>query len=99
MRLEPTNTRRMQRTALSMLLAVGATVLSSMSAFAGSDAEQILRRFAPRAFRRPVRDEELLPYLNLIQSRIDKGYSIDAALRVGLTGILCSPVSSRELPR
>ena len=56
-----------------------------------ADAEAILRRFAPRAFRRPVTDAELQPFLGLVQSRLSKGYSFAAALRVGLKGLLCSP--------
>ena len=56
-----------------------------------ADAGKVLRAFAPRAFRRPVKDAELQPYLDLIRTRLDKGYSVAAALRVGLTGILCSP--------
>ena len=56
-----------------------------------ADAGQVLRAFAPRAFRRPVKDAELQPYLDLMKTRLDQGYSVAAALRVGLTGILCSP--------
>ncbi len=56
-----------------------------------ADAESILRRFAVRAFRRPIDDAELTPFIELIKSRIDKGYTVEAALRVGLKGILCSP--------
>jgi hypothetical protein len=55
------------------------------------DAEAILRRFAPRAFRRPVADTELTPFLALFKSRRDKGYTFEAALRVGLKAVLCSP--------
>jgi len=56
-----------------------------------ADAEAIIRLFAPRAFRRPVSDAELQPYVALVQSRLNKGSSFAAALRVGLAGILCSP--------
>ncbi|MBI3878920.1 MAG: DUF1592 domain-containing protein [Verrucomicrobia bacterium] len=56
-----------------------------------ADAEKVLRAFATRAFRRPVQDAELQPYLDLIKTRLDKGYSVAAALRVGLTGVLSSP--------
>jgi len=56
-----------------------------------ADAEMILRRFAPRAFRRTVTDAELAPYFALVKSRLDKGYTLDAALKVGLKAILCSP--------
>jgi mono/diheme cytochrome c family protein len=56
-----------------------------------ADAETILRRFAPRAFRRTVADSELAPYVALVKSRLDRGYKFEPALRVGLKGILCSP--------
>jgi hypothetical protein len=55
------------------------------------DAKAILRKFAPRAFRRPVTDEELAPYFTLLKSRFDKGYTFEAALRVALKAVLCSP--------
>ena len=56
-----------------------------------ADAEAILRQFAPRAFRRPVADEELAPFFTLFKSRFDKGYTWEAALRVALKAVLCSP--------
>jgi hypothetical protein len=56
-----------------------------------ADAEAILRRFAPRAFRRPVTDAELAPFFGLVKTRLDKGYAFEDALRVGLKAILCSP--------
>jgi mono/diheme cytochrome c family protein len=56
-----------------------------------ADAKEILRRFVPRAFRRPVAAEELEPFIGLVNSRLERGYSFEAALRVGLTGVLCSP--------
>lgn len=56
-----------------------------------ADAQAILRRFAPRAFRRPVLEEELAPYFALLKSRFDRGYRFEAALRVALKAVLCSP--------
>ena len=56
-----------------------------------ADAERILRRFAPRAFRRAVADAELAPFMGIVKSRLEKGYTFEAALRVGLVGVLCSP--------
>ncbi len=55
------------------------------------DAQLVLRQFVPRAYRRPVVDEEFEPYFALLESRLDRGYSIKAALRVTLTAVLCSP--------
>jgi hypothetical protein len=56
-----------------------------------ADAQAILRRFTPQAFRRPVTDAELRPLLALVQARLAKGYRFHEALRVALTAILCSP--------
>ncbi len=56
-----------------------------------ADAEAILRKFAPRAFRRPLLEEEFAPYFALLKSRFDKGYRCEDALRVALKAVLCSP--------
>jgi hypothetical protein len=56
-----------------------------------ADGEDILHRFACRAFRRPVADAELAPFVGLFRSRLERGYTFEAALRVGLKGVLCSP--------
>ena len=55
------------------------------------DAERVMKRFAPRAFRRPVSDADLAPYLALVRERLDKGVKFGDALRVGLKAILVSP--------
>lgn len=55
------------------------------------DAEQILRDFARRAFRRAVTDEDIEPFLSRVESRMEQGYSFERAVRVGLKGILVSP--------
>lgn len=56
-----------------------------------ADAERILRDFARRAFRRPVTDEDIRPFLTRVKSRLDQNYSFEQAMRVGLRGILVSP--------
>lgn len=56
-----------------------------------ADAERVLKQFAPRAFRRPVSDADLAPYLTLVRERLDKGVKFGDALRVGLKAILVSP--------
>ncbi|MFN0052309.1 MAG: DUF1592 domain-containing protein [Planctomycetales bacterium] len=55
------------------------------------DAEAILRRFIRRAFRRPVTDEEVRPFVQLVESRLQDQQSFEQALRVGLTAVLVSP--------
>jgi hypothetical protein len=56
-----------------------------------ADAEAILRRFTRRAFRRSVTDEDIKPYLDRIQAKLDEGYSFERALRVGLKAVIVSP--------
>jgi hypothetical protein len=55
------------------------------------DAERILRGFARRAFRRAVTEEDIRPFLTRVETRLEKGYSFEQAVRVGLKGILVSP--------
>jgi mono/diheme cytochrome c family protein len=56
-----------------------------------ADAERVLREFARRAFRRPVTDDEIKPFLARVKSRLDQKYTFEQAVRVGLRGILVSP--------
>jgi hypothetical protein len=55
------------------------------------DAEQVLERFATRAFRRPVSDADLAPYLKLVRDKLDNKASFPDSLRVGLKALLVSP--------
>lgn len=56
-----------------------------------ADAERVLRDFARRAFRRPVTDADLKPFLARVQAKLDAGATFDEAIRVGLRGVLVSP--------
>jgi hypothetical protein len=56
-----------------------------------ADAEKILRRFARRAFRRAVTDDDVKPFLNLVNARLAEKHSFEQAVRVGLLGIMVSP--------
>lgn len=56
-----------------------------------ADAEKILKSFARRAFRRTVTDEEIKPFVKLVKNRLDKKYSFEQAMRVGLTAVMVSP--------
>lgn len=55
------------------------------------DAERLLARFAGRAFRRPVSDAELAPYLSAVKEALAAGDGLLAALQIGYRAILCSP--------
>jgi mono/diheme cytochrome c family protein len=56
-----------------------------------SDVNAILERVLPRAFRRPVDPGEVAPILSLAKSELDSGGSFEAALRLALKAVLCSP--------
>lgn len=56
-----------------------------------ADAERILRKFAARAFRRPVTEDDLEPYLALIKTKLDEERSFEQSVRVALTAMLVSP--------
>ncbi len=55
------------------------------------DAERIVRDFVPRAFRRPVEDELVQPFVDLTLSRLDQGRTFEQAVRAGVSAVLCSP--------
>lgn len=50
----------------------------------GQNHREIIRAFASRAFRRPVADEEIAPYLKLAKQSPE-------GIRTAIEGILCSP--------
>lgn len=56
-----------------------------------ADVEVLLRRFAQRAFRRPVTQDVIRPYIDLVHENLDAGASLLDALRGGYRAILCSP--------
>src|SRR5215475_5310217 len=61
--LDPcTRSRRVERSMMSMMLATGVTVLASMSAYAGSDAEQMQRFKDPNQWGAPAGDLNLNRY-------------------------------------
>lgn len=55
------------------------------------DAEQILQSFMRRAFRRNVTADDVRPFLNIVQAKLESGYTFEAALRAALKGVLISP--------
>ncbi len=55
------------------------------------DAERILRQFTRRAFRRPVSDNDIKPFLDRIAAKLAEDYSFEQAVRVGLKAALVSP--------
>lgn len=54
-------------------------------------ADGVLQRFATRAWRRPAAASEVAPLVKLVRAAEGKGKTPEAAIRVGLKGVLCSP--------
>ncbi len=50
-----------------------------------------IARFAERAFRRPLKNAEAEPYVELVHSELDRGRTFEQAMRVGLRSVLVSP--------
>lgn len=53
-------------------------------------AQEVFARFLPRAWRRPVADEELEPILKVVRTEMESGESFHEAMRVGLAAALTS---------
>lgn len=54
-------------------------------------ARDILLRFMPRAFRRPIEQGEEEPYLDLVRQELDHGGSFMDAVGLAVTAVLTSP--------
>ena len=54
-------------------------------------AREGLRRFLPRAFRRPIRDGEIEPYAALVDGELAAGGNFLDAMRAAAVAVLCSP--------
>jgi mono/diheme cytochrome c family protein len=55
------------------------------------DAVRLLKDFLPRAFRRPVSDEQLAVYVKIAHDLIDAGEYFETAMRAAYRVALCSP--------
>lgn len=56
-----------------------------------ADVRIILLKLLPRAFRRPVEENEAAPYVALARQAMGDGKDFEPALRVALKGVLCAP--------
>lgn len=56
-----------------------------------NDAQAALKRIAARAFRRPVNDAELEPYVQLFSSEMKNGADFEESFRTAVTAVFCSP--------
>lgn len=59
--------------------------------FAGGNAEQSMRAFLARAYRRPATDAEFRRYLGIAARRLAAGAEFAEAMTAGYTAVLCSP--------
>lgn len=64
---------------------------ASLKKPADGTLEKLVRRFATRAFRRPVTDEQVAPYQEMGRQVVADGGTLTAALRTAYRAILCSP--------
>jgi hypothetical protein len=55
------------------------------------DARRLFAAFLPRAFRRPVTDDEIEPYVALVERRLAAGDCFEDAMRRAYVAILTSP--------
>ncbi len=53
--------------------------------------DRLVARFATRAFRRPLTDEQIAPYRGIARKSLDDGDTTLDALRAAYRAILCSP--------
>ncbi len=62
-----------------------------VSAQPRADAERLIRSFLPRAFRRPVGEETVRYYTNVVHAALDRGTPFAEAMILGYKAALCSP--------
>ena len=55
-------------------------------------AHQILKAFLPRAFRRPVSESDIMPYMRLFQAAQQQGEPFEPAVFFAIRGALVSPL-------
>lgn len=55
------------------------------------DAARLLRGFLPLAFRRPITDEDLRPYLEIALRKLEQKESFEAAMLSAYRAVLCAP--------
>jgi mono/diheme cytochrome c family protein len=56
-----------------------------------SDADRLIRRLLPVAFRRPVDEATAMPFVEFAHERLDQGYSFVDAMTAAYRNVFCSP--------
>jgi hypothetical protein len=67
------------------------SVWTAAAARPKEDARRLLADFLPRAFRRPVADDELEVYVKIAHAGIERGDFFETAMREAYRTALCSP--------
>lgn len=65
-------------------------VIFGKESYKSKDAKVILKNFSERAWRRPVEDYEVEPFITLVRQSESKGFEPNIAIQEGLKAILCS---------
>ncbi len=67
------------------------SALTPRSAEPKTDAARLLREFLPLAFRRPITDKDLAPYLEIALGKLEQQESFEAAMLSAYRAVLCAP--------
>lgn len=65
--------------------------LTPVSSQPEADADRLLRAFLPRAFRRPVTEEDVTPYLGIVRQHLEREECFESAMLAAYRAVLCSP--------
>jgi len=67
------------------------STLALVSTTPKADSQRLLQQFASRAFRRPIAQDEVAPFVDLTHHWLDQGIPFEDAMRVGYKALLTSP--------
>ena len=87
----PTSTRNLLRGVDLVTSVAGDKTEIRLVKPAVEHVREIVHTFAQQAFRRPVKDEELEPFVGLALPAIDSGLPFEEVVQVPLRAVLCSP--------
>ena len=65
--------------------------LTPVSLKAQDDADRLIRKFLPMAFRRPVPDERVDHFVRIAREQLAAGEPFDQSMRAAYKAVLCSP--------
>jgi hypothetical protein len=65
--------------------------LTPVSSQPAADANRLLGAFLSRAYRRPVNDGDIAPYLGIVRQHLDRSECFESAMLSAYRAVLCSP--------